>query len=84
MGMVPNSLSEYADVYEYTQSYVLYFVYVGVAVVVFGYLQLMFWNWASERQMLKIRKLFFQSVMRQEIGWFDTHEGGELSSRFAE
>uniref|UniRef100_A0A2C9JZ86 Bile salt export pump n=1 Tax=Biomphalaria glabrata TaxID=6526 RepID=A0A2C9JZ86_BIOGL len=31
-----------------------------------------------------IRKKFFHSVLRQDIGWFDVHEAGEISTTFTE
>ncbi|KAH3689239.1 hypothetical protein DPMN_191104 [Dreissena polymorpha] len=36
---------------------------------------------ASERQTHRIRKSFYQNILRQNIGWFDVHESGELNSR---
>jgi len=31
-----------------------------------------------------MRVAFFQAVMRQDIGWFDVYEAGELNSRLTE
>ena len=42
------------------------------------------WVLASTRQTRKIRQLFFRSIMRQEIGWFDVHHMGELNTRMSE
>jgi len=36
---------------------------------------------AAERQVRRIRFALFRSIMRQEMGWFDTLNPGELSSR---
>eukprot|EP00386_Alphamonas_edax_P014233 GDKI01043790.1.p1 GENE.GDKI01043790.1~~GDKI01043790.1.p1 ORF type:complete len:1433 (+),score=480.23 GDKI01043790.1:114-4412(+) len=38
----------------------------------------------GERISRKIRVQYFRAIMRQEMGWFDTHDPGELSSRIAE
>ena len=46
-----------------------------------GYGQVMFWMVASERQTHRIRKHFYENVMRQNIGWFDVNESNELNSR---
>lgn len=54
---------------------------IGAGVIVVGYGQVMFWMVASERQTHRIRKLFYSNVLRQNIGWFDTHESGEMNSR---
>ncbi|XP_065886141.1 ATP-dependent translocase ABCB1-like [Dysidea avara] len=36
---------------------------------------------ACERQLLVIRKRFFHSILRQEIGWFDVNSVGNINSR---
>ena len=66
------------------QPLIIYFVLVGVVTLVSAYTALSLWMWAGERQITNIRKRFFRGVMRQDIGWFDTHEVGELNSRFSE
>lgn len=43
-----------------------------------------FWSWTGERQIRKVRTLYFQAVMKQSIGWFDIHKAGELNSRIVE
>lgn len=63
---------------------VLAVVVIGVIVLVCGYAQVSFWMTASERQSHRIRNKFFYSVLSQDIGWFDTHETGELNTRLAE
>ncbi|CAC5425120.1 ABCB1 [Mytilus coruscus] len=57
---------------------------VGVGAIITGFFAVMLWTLAAERQIKRIRRLYFESVMRQKIGWFDTHESGELSTRFSE
>ena len=36
---------------------------------------------SAERQVRRIRYALFRSIMNQEMGWFDTLNPGELSSR---
>ncbi len=31
-----------------------------------------------------IRKKLFQSILKQDIGWFDTYKTGELNNRLTE
>lgn len=78
------SLSQYAEVFDNVRSYAFWFCMIGVGVLVCAFFGICFFTVAAERQMRTIRKLFFESVMRQEISWFDTHENGELASRFSE
>jgi len=37
----------------------------------------------SQRQALKIRKLYLRSLFRQEMGWYDLHDSGELVTHIA-
>ncbi|XP_052792991.1 ATP-dependent translocase ABCB1-like isoform X1 [Mya arenaria] len=63
------------------QEYAIYFIIIGCSVIVLGYGQVMFWMIASEKQTHLIRERFYRNIMRQNIGWFDLHESGELNSR---
>lgn len=60
------------------------FSVIGCGVIVFGYMELAFWQIAAYRQTQRIRVSLFQSILRQEIGWFDVHEIGELNTRLSE
>jgi len=57
---------------------------MGFSVLVVGYLRITTWLITSYRQTYRIRVALLQAVLRQEIGWFDTHDAGELGSRLAE
>ncbi|XP_067658455.1 ATP-dependent translocase ABCB1-like isoform X1 [Haliotis asinina] len=72
------------DFEEQMTKYALYYVYIGVGVMVASYLQVSFWTMSCERQVYKLRKAFFKAVLRQEIGWFDEHQSGELTTRLAD
>jgi hypothetical protein len=36
--------------------------------------------WFVERQMQKIRPMYFDAILHRDIGWYDTHEAGSLSA----
>ncbi|CAF0803457.1 unnamed protein product [Adineta steineri] len=42
------------------------------------------WLITAERQVRRIRFALFQNILRQEIGWFDVHNTGELSNRLVD
>ncbi|XP_076438744.1 ATP-dependent translocase ABCB1-like [Babylonia areolata] len=65
-------------------TFAIYYVITGLVVTVCGYVQVVTWMAASERQSHRIRNLFLYNVLRQDIGWFDTHESGELNTRLAD
>ena len=67
-----------------TDTLCVLFSVIGSVVVVGGYIQVSLWMMAAERQSHRIRNRFLYNVLRQDIGWFDTHETGELNTRLAE
>ncbi|XP_075068303.1 ATP-binding cassette sub-family B member 5 isoform X2 [Mixophyes fleayi] len=62
----------------------LYYVAIGAAVLVCGYVQVSFWVLAAARQTRRMRRAFFHSVLSKEISWFDVTKAGELNSRLTE
>uniref|UniRef100_A0A8B9EG53 ATP binding cassette subfamily B member 1 n=1 Tax=Anser cygnoides TaxID=8845 RepID=A0A8B9EG53_ANSCY len=58
--------------------------YPGACVLFAAYIQVSFWTLAAGRQIKRIRHEFFHAVMRQEIGWFDVNDVGELNSRIVD
>ncbi|XP_027754516.1 multidrug resistance protein 1 isoform X1 [Empidonax traillii] len=61
--------------------YAYYYCGIGAGVLLAAYLQTSLWTLASGRQIKKIREKFFHAIMRQEIGWFDVNDVGELNTR---
>ena len=60
------------------------FLIITVGVFILAYIQISFIQLACERQIHKIRLLYYSSVLKQDIGWFDLNPSGELSSRLNE
>ena len=60
------------------------FVGIGFGATLLNYLYVAFFLIAAERQTRRMRERFFRSIMRQEIGWFDTNDTGELATRLTE
>ncbi|XP_014731144.1 PREDICTED: multidrug resistance protein 1-like isoform X2 [Sturnus vulgaris] len=61
--------------------YAYYYSGIAAAVLLAAYVQTSFWTLAAGRQIKKIRENFFHAIMRQEIGWFDVNDVGELNTR---
>ncbi|KAM9386940.1 ATP-dependent translocase ABCB1-like [Phaethornis superciliosus] len=61
--------------------YSYYYTAIAAAVLLAAYAQTSFWTLAAGRQVKKIRENFFHAIMRQEIGWFDVNDVGELNTR---
>ena len=60
------------------------FIIIAVAVFICGYFQISLIQLACERQVHKMRKLYYKSVLYQDVGWFDLNPSGELASRLNE
>jgi len=62
------------------------YIFLGIAAGVFilATMQIALYQLAAERQVHKIRQLFYRAIVRQNIGWFDANPSGELSSRLSE
>ena len=57
---------------------------IGLVNLVSSYLFVTCLNHAAESQVFRIRTLFLKSVLRQDIGWYDTHQTGDFASRMAD
>ena len=60
------------------------FSVIGCIVLVMAYGQVTCFLLASYRQTQNIRMKLFRSILRQDIGWYDTQEIGELNTRLTE
>ncbi|KAL7719946.1 ABC-type xenobiotic transporter [Entamoeba marina] len=58
-------------------------LYFGLGHFVAGFLVSICFFILSRRQGIKIRMLYFDSLLRQDMGWYDFHESGELTARIA-
>ena len=66
------------------QKQTIYLVIIGCIIIVLGYIQVAFWSMAGERQTKAIRKHLFQSILRKEMVYFDTHKTGELNTKLSD
>ena len=62
------------------------YIFLGIAAGVFiaATFQIMLYQLAAERQVYKIRLLFYRAILRQNIGWFDINPSVDISSRLIE
>ena len=57
---------------------------IGLVNLISSYLFVTCLNYAAESQVFRIRTLFLQSVLRQDVGWYDVHPTGSFASRMAD
>ncbi|KAI4882015.1 hypothetical protein NFI96_000728 [Prochilodus magdalenae] len=72
------------DIEHEMTNFAYYYVGIGSAVFILGYLQISLWVTSAARQIQIIRRLYFGKVMRMEIGWFDCNSVGELNTRMSD
>ncbi|KAJ1553462.1 ATP-binding cassette, sub-B (MDR TAP), member 4, partial [Cladochytrium tenue] len=63
---------------------ILDFFLFGLAMLVAGYFSQCLWVLTGENQTRKIRELYLQAILRQDMGWFDKAEEGSLTTRLAQ
>ena len=67
-----------------TTKFALYYVYLACGTLIVAYGQMGLWSLTATRQVRQMRLAFFRSVLKQDIGWFDTTDPGELNNRLSE
>ena len=64
--------------------YAIIFLIIAVICLTAATLQIVMFTWSSAAQAKRIRAMFYESVVKQEIGWFDLNTVGEINSKIAE
>ncbi|TMW62693.1 hypothetical protein Poli38472_005311 [Pythium oligandrum] len=62
----------------------LRFVWLGIAVLFTGLLQVACWSIAAARQARRLREEYSKAILRQEIGWFDVNDPMTLATKVAD
>ncbi|PWZ08754.1 ABC transporter B family member 11 [Zea mays] len=72
------------DIVRSVRKVVMNFVYLGIGTAVVSFLQVSCWTTAGERQSARIRSLYLNAVLRQDIAYFDTElTTGQAVSRMS-
>src|SRR3954447_6577688 len=61
----------------------IYFIILGGAACLFAYGQMFFWMVSGERQVKRIRQLYYTSILRQDIAFFDSVSTGDVITRIS-
>ncbi|KAJ1731295.1 hypothetical protein LPJ61_002605, partial [Coemansia biformis] len=64
-----------------SRHFCLLFFILGIVMWVVSFGVNACWAISAESQGLRIRKLYYKSILRQDIGWFDTVKTGDLTTR---
>lgn len=82
-GNMTNSFGDSSQMVEVSRGVMFNFIEIGVGTVFAGWGMFACWMITGERQGIACRKEYLRSLLRQEIGWFDTINQSELSTKFA-
>lgn len=64
--------------------FVIYNCSIGVAMLVLSYISTLVFNWSGTRQIFKVRTIFLERVLNQDIAWYDKNQTGDFASRMSE
>ncbi|CAG8508599.1 11057_t:CDS:10 [Acaulospora morrowiae] len=62
---------------------VFYFIGLGCGVFVCAYTHMSLWMMSGERQAKRVRELYFASILRQDIAFFDSSSTGDVTTRIS-
>ncbi|KAK6631142.1 hypothetical protein RUM43_014238 [Polyplax serrata] len=69
---------------EAVDSFVINNSIIGAVLLIVTYVSYSLFGHATHRQVYRIRTLYFQSALRQDIGWYDLNSTGDFASRMSE
>ncbi|CAF0756890.1 unnamed protein product [Adineta steineri] len=81
---LPSNSTNSKSPHEQILYYVHFYVLLGFLSIFFYWMAWASWIMAAERQVRRIRYALFRNILRQEIGWFDVRNAGELSNRLVD
>ena len=83
-GEMLDSLNEGGDFQKSVNTLSIIFGIVAGINLITGTVQVYFWSCTGERLSQLLREKYVNSILRQEIGWFDVNGAGELSTKVAD
>nr|UUF94159.1 P-glycoprotein 2 [Toxocara canis] len=72
------------DFDESVATYCLYYLLIGIFMLISSYIQIACWESFAERTINRIRQNYLKAILRQEIAWFDTQQTGNLTARLTD
>ena len=62
----------------------LYMLYIGIATFFLSFLGTFLWSWVGARLNIRLKKMYFNSLTSQELGWFDVTGPEKLTITYVE
>ncbi|GAB9471548.1 Multidrug resistance protein abc superfamily [Globisporangium polare] len=80
----PTNLPDGATLRANVNSVALNFVWVGLAMIAGGFIQVACWSLTASRQAKRIRSVYVSAILTKHVGWFDLHDSKQLATRVAD
>ncbi|KAK7863891.1 hypothetical protein R5R35_007224 [Gryllus longicercus] len=80
----PDKLEEFDDLKQTMSQFSIYYLYIGIGVLVAAFIQTLCWEMACERQVYRMRQMFFSQMLRQDISWYDQNQSGDLTTKLSD
>ncbi|TYZ59743.1 hypothetical protein PybrP1_009818, partial [[Pythium] brassicae (nom. inval.)] len=77
----PSDMAASATMRDDINAVSLNFVFLGISVLVAGFVQVACWSISASRQAKRIRSAYVSAIITKEIGWFDVNEPMQLATR---
>ncbi|ORZ08979.1 putative ABC transporter protein [Absidia repens] len=81
LNVLVGSLDDLSQIVDQTLPVILVLVYMGIALFVSAYCAQCCWIITGESQTRRIRFKYLNSILRQDMAWFDKAEEGSLTTR---
>ncbi|XP_065575125.1 ATP-dependent translocase ABCB1-like isoform X2 [Artemia franciscana] len=78
------NLDEPEDLMVIVERFAIAVSILGAIVTLLGYLFVSLLNASAENQVFRIRALFFESIIRQDVGWYDVTSTNDFASKITE
>lgn len=72
------------EFHESVMFYVIGNVILGTILLIFSYIATVLMNYTALNQVFKIKWLYLQSALNQDVAWYDTNKTGDFASKMAE
>ncbi|KAF1313678.1 Multidrug resistance protein abc superfamily, partial [Globisporangium splendens] len=80
----PTDLPDADTMKHNVNSVALNFVWVGLGMIVGGFIQVACWSLTASRQAKRIRSSYVNAILTKDIGWFDVNDPKQLATRVAD
>ena len=72
------------DVMEAVTTFAIGTVVIGSVIFTLTYVSITLFNYTSNKQIFRVRTMYFRSILHQDISWYDVINSGDIASRLNE